>query len=898
MARAELLHPEIVKALERGATIVTGNQRASRTLRHSFDLRNRSLGLATWRPAEILAWDAWTTTLWRKLLIDGHASLLLLNQIQEHTIWRQILAADNNLESLRSQDALAQQAADAWQRLCSYNGQNRLRGTATSYDTQAFERWSIEFQRRCRDGRLLVQAELEHALSSAAKDGHLRLDAQEIVLLGFDLLTPAQTSLVEAIRQLNCTVIELPLAVPAAERLLIRTENEDEEIAVAAKWARRLLEQQPEARIAVVLPALDQYRAKIDRVFRAVLAPELQNIEAAEDTCPYEFSLGIPLARTPMVRAALDLLHLATEPISLDRASALILSPYFSMKSSERDSRAEFDAFELRKEHRLRPEISLSRMFASVSKSRRMRSLGQLPAALRAMKSEASRLNANDRRLHSEWAGKMRLLLEAAQWGAEHETSIEFQIRRKWESALDELATLDFDGSRVEFSHALESLEYISQNMMFAPESHDAPVQIIGALEAAGSTFDAVWLMRAGDLDWPTPASTNPLLPWRIQRELAMPGIDAARDDKAALMTTERIMASASTIIVSYAVEANEGKQRPSPLLGGLNLSDADLQQVAPAVAQLPLIELESIKDSEPIASLPDDVVRGGAQILKNQAACPFRAFAQHRLWSTEIEQPEIGMDARQSGTAVHRILELFWDEVKTQQDLKQLPRQELDATLNACIHQSLAEAASSRETPWDVTYMQMQHDRLRNLLLRWLELEMKRPPFEVALSEKTLNDVSIGPLRLNVRVDRVDQVEGGEILIDYKTGEASPKAWSSDRPDEPQLPLYATLSNSVHLQGVAFGLVRPGEDRKLIGYGARDGLLPTQRLLEKPSLQDQVADWKRVLITLATDFHDGDARVEPKAYPKTCSYCAQRILCRLDTSRLEDSDDEEVARG
>ena len=38
---------------------------------------------------------------------------------------------------------------------------------------------------------------------------------------------------------------------------------------------------------------------------------------------------------------------------------------------------------------------------------------------------------------------------------------------------------------------------------MFAPESRDAPVQVMGPLEAAGGTFDAVWFLRAGELSWP-----------------------------------------------------------------------------------------------------------------------------------------------------------------------------------------------------------------------------------------------------------------------------------------------------------------------------------------------------------------------------------------------------------
>ncbi len=50
---------------------------------------------------------------------------------------------------------------------------------------------------------------------------------------------------------------------------------------------------------------------------------------------------------------------------------------------------------------------------------------------------------------------------------------------------------------------------------------------------------------------------------------------------------------------------------------------------------------------------------------MQLQAACGFRAFAERRLWATEIEDAELGMDARESGTVVHRALELFWNEVQ-----------------------------------------------------------------------------------------------------------------------------------------------------------------------------------------------------------------------------------------
>ena len=102
----------------------------------------------------------------------------------------------------------------------------------------------------------------------------------------------------------------------------------------------------------------------------------------------------------------------------------------------------------------------------------------------------------------------MREFLEAAGWGAsEGEDSVEFQTRRKWEGALDELATLDFDGQRVGFEQALEGLKRIARQTMFAPESREAPVQVMGPLEAAGGSFDAVWFLRGGDLSWPMAAA-------------------------------------------------------------------------------------------------------------------------------------------------------------------------------------------------------------------------------------------------------------------------------------------------------------------------------------------------------------------------------------------------------
>jgi ATP-dependent helicase/nuclease subunit B len=897
-----LLPGGIAEALEQGSVVVTGNERAARTIRRGWDRRNQALGLASWSPAAVMSWDAWLANIWQRLLVEGRVTAMMLNGTQEQVVWRTILEADEELASLRTVDALAAMAADAWGLICSYDGRLSLQGAIGNSDTRAFQRWARTFERLCVAEGFVAHAQLEDRLREEVEREGARsvlfgLVADRVVLVGFDQMTPSQSRLIQALRTTGVQVEELRLSLPAQGRLLTEAADGQEELFLAAHWVRRFLEENTGATIAVIVPALERERREIDRVFREVLAPELEDISADDHVGPYEFSLGSTLRETSLVATAFDLLRWSSEPLPLERVSALLLSPYFAMSSWERSARAEFDAYELRKARLLRPEISLRGLIEMMDRSKQRAKFPLLLGTLRAMQRVASRLQGLDERSHAEWAEKMRELLVTAAWGSGGgNTSVEFQTRRKWESALDELATLDFDGVPVDYAQALAALERVARLTMFAPESREAPVQVMGPLEAAGSAFDAVWFLRAGELDWPIPAVGSSLLPWHLQRELDMPGTDPTLDSERAQRITERIAASAGHIVFSYAKESSEGNQRPSPLLTGLSLETIKAAEFVESDSQRTIVELENIADIGQVQALPNKVIRGGAKVLELQAACGFRAFAEKRLWATELESIEPGMDARESGMALHKALEIFWDEVKTQDNLRSMTMEERDEALMWCVAKALKKTADVSATDWDKAYVEVQSERLRRLLSGWLELELERRlPFEVKLSEKEFKDVRVGPLRLSVRMDRVDVVEGGEVLIDYKTGSASPNDWLTRRPNAPQLPLYAILSQADQLQGVAFGVVKAGKDRGLQGYAARDGVLPKPaRLKEAATLEAQVERWREVLVALAEEFYSGEARVSPKTYPGTCAHCGQRIFCRLDVSLLEEEDEQE----
>jgi len=87
-------------------------------------------------------------------------------------------------------------------------------------------------------------------------------------------------------------------------------------------------------------------------------------------------------------------------------------------------------------------------------------------------------------------------------------------------------------------------------------------------------------------------------------------------------------------------------------------------------------------------------------------------------------------------------------------------------------------------------------------------------------------------------------------------------KSWLSERPDEPQLPLYA-ITHSDKISAIAFAQIN-AKSMQWIGMGemnvAHEGIYPSAQ--EWPL---QLQEWQTILQQLAEDFISGDARVDFK---------------------------------
>lgn len=483
-----------------------------------------------------------------------------------------------------------------------------------------------------------------------------------------------------------------------------------------------------------------------------------------------------------------------------------------------------------------------------------------------------AKLNPLAERSPQDWGRHFSDLLAAAGFPGERGLdSIEFQTRAKFNETLAEFAKLEHVAPKMSFGYALARLRRLCADTLFQPETPDAPVQVLGVLESAGLEFDALWVSGLTDDVWPLRARLNPFLPPALQRKAGIPEASPEATLARARRITEGWRVAAGEVILSHPEMDGDRALISSPLIAAIPagsvraLPGADYPRYRDRIHSARKTETIADGQAPPLAT---STPRGGTRILSDQAACPFRAFARHRLAAESLEEPVEGPDARTRGLLLHALMKELWNELKTSEAL----RHDCSAAINR------AAATAVTEAGLEEPLAGLERTRLAKLAREWLEVERGRAPFAVVATEEKRKLVVAG-LELNGRIDRMDRFEsGGHALIDYKTGRPTPNEWMGERPDDPQLPLYALNANE-DVAAVAFAKLRTGEMR-FMGFSQDQDALPgVQRAKDWTAL---LAGWKQEIEFLGASFAAGDARVDPKQKLTTCRYCDLQTLCRV----------------
>jgi RecB family exonuclease len=388
---------------------------------------------------------------------------------------------------------------------------------------------------------------------------------------------------------------------------------------------------------------------------------------------------------------------------------------------------------------------------------------------------------------------------------------------------------------------------------------------VLGYLETTGLAFSDLWVLGLDDQSWPRPVTANPFLPTATCERHGVPRSTAAAETGFAARRLAHWQACAGRLTFSHAGPPD----RASPLV--VRLAGADTP--AAAAGPHPFFvhragQLESLDDPLGMPLEPGHL-SGGARRLADQAACPFRGYAIHRLRLEPRPGVRALPDAGDAGTVIHAALQHLYERVR---DRGREPASVDDAEIDEAVSRALTAHYGGLPEP----FVTREHVRLRGLLRAWSELERGRGDVTVEATELE-RDITLDGFELHLRIDRLDRVGDALVVLDYKTGETGTLE-TEGRLLEPQLPLYALADEAV--RGVLHARIDARRPR-LQGIAGVPVANATIRPPAGGSWSRQRRSWQRELEVLVREVGTGAAAVAPQS-PRICERCHLGRICRI----------------
>jgi ATP-dependent helicase/nuclease subunit B len=877
---------DLLQQLTPGVTLLTPNRRLSAALLKKHQQHSIQQKQNCWQTPDILPFASWIERLWQLYCAENITETsILLTSNQEQILWEDIILHSKSDEDLLQITSAADLAKSAWGIVKQWQIDISHSSFDATQDTVTFQNWAKQFQDQCQQKNWIDSFSLIDKVIEKISAKKIILP-QRIILKGFTELSPQQKKLLTLCEKsgVNVSYHETSTQNKTVQRISLA--DKDSEIHTMARWSKALLDQNPHTSIACVLLNLEDNREQVSRVFSETFRTEDQySLNLTE--IPYNISAGKTLVAYPIIHTAFQLLNLAKKNFSLSAFCSLLRSPFVGEAEQERLKRAMFEA-------RLSGANLLTLSIDNLlnSKNEKYNMAHYCPSFAKRLKQFLETLGDQEKKLPvSQWVTQIIEFLKILGWPGERSlNSVEFQIIQNcWMPLLSQYAAFEHVLKPVTYESAVHYLMQIAANTVFQPQSPEAPVQILGMLEAVELSFDYLWIMGLDDSAWPSPAKPNPFIPTILQRTLNTPNANAERELVYCKKLTSQLIQSASHVILSHAHQNENSELRPSALIK--NAEEISLNQLqlsaflSPAQQIFATRDLDKLHDEKAPQVISQENMRGGASIFKLQAACPFKAFAEIRLHAAKLEAPTLGLRALDRGNIVHKALDLIWQELNDSDTLKSTSHEELKKIVQRCANNaiSIVNEDHSEKT----RYLSLELERLEKIIWNWLHLEKSRPYFKVILREQE-RTYKIGELHIKLRVDRIDELDNGDkFIIDYKTGKNNQvKNWFDERPEEPQLPLYC-VTDPTNTIGISYAEIHP-DSMTIKGISKYELHIPGINLLnevkytEAPSWEAQTQEWQKTLENLAQDFCQGNAKVDPKNQNETCRYCNLQAFCRI----------------
>jgi len=881
---ADISPAEALKHLRAGATLVT----ATSALVSDWKRRVIPHSSSVVTTPAIFTWHHWLT---------GIASScpdmpVPLTVHQETQLWEQMIRRDlsrynlpqGNTASVRG---LAKHAANAWMLMQDYRIDVQELASCGE-EAEALARWIAAMQLK-----LASKAFEERTLiADVPKLLYKQLSCVDLpecfIMDGFESLTPMQQRMLDALQQHGCEMMQVQERGQTAEATWTPCPDESGECRHIAERIKVLLDRDKSMRIAVLttesIRDVAVFRRALDDVLipDACLHPErdIQSVTIAGDA----------LSDWPMVGQALHFLSLTgKQHITFDEFSPLLFAPWLAGYRDERMARAALDA-SFREQNRR--YLSLKGLLKSAG----VQDLPPLSSVIRALEGWKTRQQSA-----AAWVKSVHALLLTAGFvrtGLEDESplnNLEIRQMNAFRDVLTSLVSLDAVSPPLSWHEFLSRLRTACAEARFGLAAMYPNVVVMPLNQAAGMEFEHVFVMGMDEEVFPPPVRPQPLLPVHVQRKYGIPMSSGSQVFESSRWLWDQVARIAPTIECSYAQHKDEREMLPSSFVAGL------AEKCVEETTRLPQrLELEDMKDTTDVPLRADEHIRGGTAIIKNQSACPFRAFATHRLGITTLGETAPGIESSDQGALIHLALEFIWEKLESQAALLALTERARADLINMSIEHAWRESRIFR----DSGVQAIEKKRMRQVLDAWLDVEAARPPFEVVEREKTyhltLPEDAEHACPMRIKVDRMDKdAQDHRILIDYKTGKPpSISQWMGERMAEPQLPLYALAAEIGADDAVAFAAVRSGDAMGFAGLAGEDTGITGMKACDgkhgRPEDWQQTLDnWREHINALAKEFVAGRSEVAPRD-KHACDYCGLEAVCRVEeTGFVSDVEDD-----
>jgi probable DNA repair protein len=849
-----------------GYTILVPNTELAAALFDAVERMHVEAGHELWPTPQIRDFGSWLRQRYAERQRLDASLPRVLSDIEERELWRTVVQRSAAGGDFLEPGGAARGARRARRAMFEYGIPAGSLTATSGEETLAFIEWNRAFEDRMRDLQCIASDQLLGAT----------LPMRNLAWVESPIWRPAARSWL----QQNAIAVLHPAATPAQARpRRLQAASPDAELAAIAEWSREGVRSAADFRAWICVPDLNSRRANVLDAFDAALTPQRFSLAALESGSSYAVAGGIPLSRYAPVRAALDSLAATSGSVSFEAFSSLLRSPELQSSGTDAAAAAVLDMnLRTRGPH----EADLAEWIRIAEAAGRAMPATPVAAILHLRDFLRTIESMGGHRPFSRWVSHWVSAFEAGPWVHRSRwSSAEFQAAERFRELLATLATADASFGTLPAAAAGRVLARAARDTAFQPQTGIPPIWVTGQVMDPWLGYDGLWICGASVDRWPPPPDPVPLLPIRLQRQYGVVGASAEAQMQLAEDLQRRWSFRAAVNVFSSA-DRTEGRRAAfSPLLTAELPPEESASAAYPhwrlSAARAPRLE-PWIDEQAPRFAAPERT--RGVATLRAQSLCAFRGFAETRLRAETPEKPVPGFSAAERGNMVHHALEHIWSDLRTSARLLAMAPEALSELVRKGARRAVAKQCRRRDP--GLRWQRRELKRLAALLRKWLETEGRREPFEVETLEQAEHTARYGGLEFDVRIDRIDRLtSGGRVLIDYKSG--TPAAdWRGDRPDNPQLPLYAVLQPR-DLEAVAYAKVNASVCA-FVAEAVRGGIFqPQSRRTELEGMPDfgsLVALWSQRIERIAGEFAAGHAEVAPTA--RACAKCDLQALCRV----------------